>query len=426
MFGTPRAAFVALFCVLGLAACVDGERVASVTTDGGAGARMAEVARVCAPVGSWVDPRAGTVMSASDAAARMASASALLLGETHTRADHHIWQAQAASMVLARRERVALGFEMFPASADPALARWSAGETDLETFLDEARWETSWGFGEDIYRPLFELGRLNGLPMHGLNLPRALVSRAGREGWAAIADSEGVPSRPRAPVEAYRRDLAAVYVQHVARRTAGSDDEGEAVPSAESVLDDPGFQRFVLAQQLWDRSMAERMAGALADGDIDLIVGFAGSGHLRRGHGIPWQLADLGVSDVVYAVPVDRDEACAGIPEDLADLIFVTAPEPARAAPVATAAPPPRLGVIITAGDAGVQVESVVPGSVADRARLRGGDVIVEAAGEAVRRPAELREIIGRQAPGTWLPLRVQRAGARFERIAVFPPRAMR
>ena len=83
--------------------------------------------------------------------------------------------------------------------------------------------------------------------------------------------------------------------------------------------------------------------------------------------------------------------------------------------------PPPRLGVLIGGSAAGVAVIDVVDGSVAEAEGIRAGDVIVEAAGVAVREPGDLIAIVDRQAPGTWLPLRVARDGAPLEIVAKFP-----
>ena len=49
------------------------------------------------------------------------------------------------------------------------------------------------------------------------------------------------------------------------------------------------------------------------------------------------------------------------------------------------------------------------------------GDVITFAAGVAVRATGELIAIVGRQAPGTWLPLEVRRDGSLLSLVAKFP-----
>ena len=68
-----------------------------------------------------------------------------------------------------------------------------------------------------------------------------------------------------------------------------------------------------------------------------------------------------------------------------------------------------------------VQVMGVSEMSVAERAGIREGDYITMAAGQPTTRPAELKRVIRRQAPGTWLPLELLRDDEALEIIAKFP-----
>jgi len=89
--------------------------------------------------------------------------------------------------------------------------------------------------------------------------------------------------------------------------------------------------------------------------------------------------------------------------------------------PVPAAEPKPRLGVVIETADKRVRIVRVTKNSVAERAELAKGDVIAAAAGVEVRRNQELIAIIQRQAPGTWLPLKVRRNGRTLDIVAKFP-----
>jgi S1-C subfamily serine protease len=76
---------------------------------------------------------------------------------------------------------------------------------------------------------------------------------------------------------------------------------------------------------------------------------------------------------------------------------------------------------MIEEGDGGVRVMEVIDGSVADNSGLRAGDLILRAAGFETATTASLIEVIQRQAPGTWLPLRIARDGEERELTARFP-----
>jgi uncharacterized iron-regulated protein len=351
------------------------------------------------PAARWVVPATRRERPASEVIRDAARSRIVLLGELHDRADHHRWQLQTVAALAALRP-VVLGFEMFPRRTQAVLDRWVAGELDDATLLRETDWPRVWGFPAPLYLPLFEFARLNRAPMRALNVDRALVSRVGREGWAAVpaGEREGV-SDPAPPTPAYRSMLAEAMAAH----------RGEAAPS------DAGTQRFVEAQLTWDRALAEGLAGAAREHPDALIVGIMGTGHLEHGYGVPHQLAALGERDVTVLLPWDTDRDCAQLTPDLADAVFGIAP--------AVEAPDhgPHLGVTLAPGRDGVCVAEVTPGSVAAAAGLRRDDVIVEAAGTHTTTPADLRAVVDAQAPGTGLPLRVRRGGRTREIVARFP-----
>ena len=76
---------------------------------------------------------------------------------------------------------------------------------------------------------------------------------------------------------------------------------------------------------------------------------------------------------------------------------------------------------MIETADGGVRVTQVTAGSVAEQSGIEAGDLIRRAAGFETTTAAELIEVIRRQAPGTWLPLAVVRAGEDLELVARFP-----
>src|SRR5207247_293395 len=135
------------------------------------------------------------------------------------------------------------------------------------------------------------------------------------------------------------------------------------------------------------------------------VVGVLGSGHVEEGYGVPHQLKDLGVAALMTLIPESVDTACKLVGSSYADAIF-TLPHAEEAA----AAPErPRLGVLLAQGDGAPRINQVVGGSVAEGAGLQAGDHVVRAAGLDMRNPDDLVEIVGRQAPGTWLPLSIRR-----------------
>jgi len=256
--------------------------------------------------GSWIEPRTGARPSQAVALARLAKGSVVLLGERHDQLGDHLWQAKVIAGLADLRSDVAVGFEMFPRRVQPALDAWVAGGLDERGFLAEARWSEVWGFA-DLYWPVLRLCRDLRLAMRALNIDRPLVSLIGREGWDALPAGERSWLSPaRAATPDYRRYLFEV---------TGGLRPGRAATGP----DDPAFDRFVRAQQAWDRAFACAIASAISEAPGRLVAALIGRGHLEFGYGTPAQLADLGVDGVTVAL---RGGALdAGPP--IADLVFV-------------------------------------------------------------------------------------------------------
>jgi uncharacterized iron-regulated protein len=393
-------------------------------------ASTGEESEVCRTVGIWLDPATGARRPAEQLMASLATRSIVLLGEIHDRVEHHRWQLHALAGLHAHRPELVVGFEMFPRAAQPALDDWSEGRSSEADFLKDSRWRQVWGYDPDLYLPLFHFARQNRLPMVAMNVSRDLVSRVGAEGWTAIPqDARQGVSDPAPATEAYRRSLALVFGAKQESLPEGhlppQDDNGAQGelsaerPDLDAILESEDFARFVEAQLTWDRAMAEALFEARRRNPNALVVGILGRGHIEHGHGVPHQLADLGEESVAVLFPLTADAACRVLEPGLADAVFLVAPEDSAEAEPAK----PRLGIVIRQTEDGLRVLDVREDSVAEAAGLAVGDIILNAATFPVQRPAELIEIVQRQAPGTWLPLDVRRDGETRRFVAEFPAR---
>ena len=130
--------------------------------------------------------------------------------------------------------------------------------------------------------------------MIALNCYRALVTRVGKEGWEAIDEKDRDTLTPAKPAtQAYRDYLFSLV--------------GDFSQKAKEAGEDPDARRdrFVRAQQTWDRAFACNIAAAQSGENPPLIIGIIGRGHLEYGHGTPFQLADLGIDKVSVLLPTD-------------------------------------------------------------------------------------------------------------------------
>lgn len=358
--------------------------------------------KVCAPIGQWTVP-GGARIESNEVLMRAARGSVVLLGESHDNADHHRWQLQTVGALAALHPKVVLGFEMFPRRVQGALDRWVAGELSEEEFLRASDWSRVWGMETEHYLPLFHFARINRIPMLALNVERNFVQTVRAHGIEAVPPEkrEGVTAAAPAS-EAYVDWLYRIFSEHF--------EKGRIVGRG-----DPEFRRFVAAELIWDSAMGQAIAQSVARDPETLVVGIMGSGHIRFGHGVPHQLESLGVTRIASLLPWSAGTDCGDFTQGMATAVFgLPAEQPARSRPL--------LGVTLETATEGVRVVTVAPGSIAEAAGLRAGDVIVEAAGKALKAFGEVRSVVQRVLSGTWLPLKVRRGDEIVELVAKFPP----
>ncbi|MFB9970757.1 ChaN family lipoprotein [Pseudoroseomonas cervicalis] len=253
------------------------------------------------PRARWLDPATGALLETGPLLRPLAQRDVVLLGESHDVAEIHRWQLQVATCLHLLRPDMALGFEMFPRRVQPVLDRWVAGAFSTAAFLEAVAWDKVWGFDAALYLPLLHFCRQQAVPMLALNCERPLVTRIGRDGWEAVPEAERDGMTPAAPARpGHRAQLG---------RLTG---RGEAAIS----------DRFLRAQQVWDRAFACNIAAyraaVVARGrPAPLVVGIIGRGHLEHGHGTPWQLETLGIADTAVLLPSEAETldpaAVAGI-----------------------------------------------------------------------------------------------------------------
>ena len=362
----------------------------------------------CVPIGSWIAPGGGK-LSGPDVIARAAKRSVVLLGEMHDNPEHHQWQLQVLAALHAVRPDMVIGFEMFPRRVQKALDQWVAGELSEAQFLAASDWNAVWSTDAKLYLPLFHFARMNRLPMVALNIDTRLRRAISAKGFDGVPENEreGV-APPAAASTAYLDYLLPIYSEH----------ERSGRKKGEASRDDPDFRRFVESQQLWDGAMAQAIHSALDRPGRPLVVGIMGSGHIKYGYGVPHQLKDLRVTEVATLLPWNSGTNCGQIVGGLADAVFGVA----SSSFAAHEPPRQRLGIRFeVAQDGGARVLQVEKGSIAETSGIRDSDVITEAASVAIKQTNDIVDIVKRQAPGTWLPLKLKRGGETIEIVAKFP-----
>ena len=363
----------------------------------------------CVPVGSWAVPGGGKI-SGTEVISNTINQSVVLLGEAHANLEHHRWQLQMLASLHTRHPDMVIGFEMFPRRVQKALDKWVAGNLSVAEFLDAADWKHGWSIDAKAYLPLFHFARMNKIPMVALNIDSRLRKEISLKGFDNLLKDKlkGV-TRPAEPSDAYLEYLMLIYKKHDRNNKDNNKDKDEIS------TDDSDFLRFVRGQQLWDRAMAQALYLALTRPGRPLVVGIMGAGHIRHGYGVPHQLMDLGIKDVAMLLPWESNKACEQLVTGIADAVFGVASYANPHLPRRQ-----RLGIRFEMVQKGARILQIEKDSVAETAGLIDEDIITEIAGLEVRQINDVIEAVHKQAPGTWLPLRVTRGIETIEIIAKF------
>jgi uncharacterized iron-regulated protein len=193
----------------------------------------------------------------------------VLVGETHTRYDHHLVQLEILKYLYQKSPDIALGVEWFQQPFQNYLDDYIAGEITEKEMLQLTEYFSRWNYDYRLYQPIMQFARENKIPLIALNAPRELIR--------ALAESEfdDLPPEFKAQLpesydlsdKDYEKRLRDIYELH-------PDYNGK-------------FENFIRSQLTWDESMAERAVQYLQENpDMRMLV-LAGSGHIMFGSGIP-------------------------------------------------------------------------------------------------------------------------------------------
>jgi uncharacterized iron-regulated protein len=330
------------------------------------------------------------------------------VGEVHTNLAHHRIQLEVLKAMEARHPgRVALGMEMFNRSAQPVLDRWLSGKMDDKSFLKE--WYANWTAEYGYYKAILEFARNKKIPMVALNATDEqvrLISEMGLEGLSEEVRKQVPDMDPNDPY--HRRSLEAVF-------------QGHAHPGLDQKPDPKAFEHFYQTMLLWDETMAQSVVQYLTSpaGQGRFMVVMAGGFHIGYGFGIPRRVfRRLPVS---YATVLPQtDEIPEGrqdlkmevkqprLPLYIADFVWKTGYEDLEENQV-------RLGVFMGKNEKGVYIREVSPGSSAEKAGLRPGDVIVAMASEPIKEPFDLTYLVHQKKLGDKATLKLLRDGKPLE-----------
>ncbi|MHB8707720.1 MAG: ChaN family lipoprotein [Desulfuromonadales bacterium] len=361
-------------------------------------------------IGEIVHLPTGTPVREEEMLTAVTDARIVYVGETHDNpASHRVELAILQAMAERWPGQVSLGMEMLTRKQQAVLDRWVANELSEKEFLKEADWYSVWSMDFALYRDLLIYARDHRIPVIGLNAEKELVKAIGRQLPAELPEEE----RARLP----EMDMADPYQTAMVEAIYGGHAGGDNLLA--------GFQR---VQTLWDETMAESIVSHLLtclDGSQRMVV-LAGGNHVRYGFGIPRRVYrrmptsyvlvgshEINVPDSMKDRMMDVD--MPHFPMPAYDYVVYTAYEDLPGERV-------KLGVRMEEKDGRVVVQSVGPGSTAEKAGVMAGDVILALDGIAIVENFDLIYEVGLRKKGDKAILEVERAGERLKLDLDFQP----
>ena len=277
------------------------------------------------PAARWFDGRTGAPASQEGAASGAAATDACIIGENH---GHPLGLATAAALwddVLKRTDKAALSLEFFDRDEQSRVDDYLAGLTDEKTFrMRTGRTASAYPEG---HRAMVEAAKAAKRPVIASNAPRAQVRAAGKEGYDRLATLTPEQRRlvriPDAiPTGKYRGDFDKVR----------SDPKAAHGPPPKTEEDrrkqlDAAFR----GQSLWDWTMADSIASALAAGDKPVFQ-VVGRFHEDFGGGLVQALEKLrpGVRVMTVSFVDAWSDSLRDEDKGRADYVVYVGPSPAE------------------------------------------------------------------------------------------------
>jgi uncharacterized iron-regulated protein len=254
-------------------------------------------------------------------ARRAAESDAVILGEMH---GHPLGLAVSAALydkILAEKGRATLSLEFLERDKQGVVDDYLAGRSDEATFF--ARSGLRRTEPEPGHFAMIEAARRAGAPVVASNAPRALAKKARVEGYAALSS---LPEAERALFVVPDPMPQGRYAEAFAKLMGGESHGGEPKASSDKVAS------FFRAQALWDATMADSIARAIADrpargAERGPVFHVVGRFHVEHDGGLVQLLRRAAPEARVLSIVLveSRDEVSPGI----GDAFVVVGPAPA-------------------------------------------------------------------------------------------------
>jgi uncharacterized iron-regulated protein len=207
----------------------------------------------------------------------------ILVAEAHDNEKDHAIQLDVIRSLWAKKAPVAIGLEMFQTDYQSQLDEWTEGRITEESF--KSIYFRNWSYDWSFYRDIFIFARNNHIPMIALNVPKEVVSKVARQGFASLTPEErrNLPAGVTCDLNNPQTEFLRKTFQEVFRHEAN----GKI------------FANFCEAQAVRNNGMALLIANDLKRHPGRKLVVMTGIWHAVK-YGIPESLTSI--SNVSYKV----------------------------------------------------------------------------------------------------------------------------
>lgn len=227
------------------------------------------------------------VITLADVTGRNKDARVFLVGEMHTRYDHHLTQLEILKTLYQQYPKLAIGVEWFQQPFQPHLDAFIRGTISEAEMLHNSEYYNRWRYDYRLYRPILEFARQNKIPVLALNASSELSNQLKSDDITNLPDDlkNQIPASYDWSDKNYEERLRQVFEQHP---------------------EYPGtFEQFFRGQLTWDEAMSYRSARFLFENPEHRLVVFAGTGHIEYGSGIPNRIPRHIDVETVSIIPTD-------------------------------------------------------------------------------------------------------------------------
>ena len=137
-----------------------------------------------------LDTSTATVISREQLIAELSEVRVVYAGESHTNPSHHAIQLAVIKALAPTTPDLSIGMEMFDHSYQSVLDRWTAGELDESTFLQQTHWYANWRFDYGLYRDILEYAKEKKLRVVALNIPFQIPPKIRVGGIASLSPAD--------------------------------------------------------------------------------------------------------------------------------------------------------------------------------------------------------------------------------------------